>query len=136
MGLLLRVHVHPANIPDREGAKVLLADAKRDFPRLSILWADQGYDGAPFQCWVNTEVACELAVTNKPAKWTWAKAGQPAAELGNFTLLARRWVVERSFAWSGRNRRLSKDYEGLAKTSETFIYQAMSRLMLRRLAAT
>jgi transposase len=62
----------------------------------------------------------------------WQKLLPPRA----FQVLPRRWVVERSFAWIGHNRRMSKDYEKLCATSEAFVYAAMSRLMLRRLART
>ena len=72
--------------------------------------------------------------------WTgarvWVAAGQPPPERpAGFHVLPRRWVVERTFAWLGRNRRLSKDYERRCETTETWIYLAMTRLMLRRLAA-
>lgn len=135
MGLLLKVYVHPANISDRVGAKGLLTGIKREFPRLSLLWADQGYDGAPFEEWMRAETGCEVRITNKPTKWVWAKLDEALPEVANFALKARRWVIERTFAWGGRNRRLSKDYEGCPETQETLVYKAMSRLMLRRLAA-
>lgn len=134
LGLLLKVVVHPANIQDREGAKLLLAGTKQMFPRLSLLWVDQGYDGAPFANWVREHVGCEVAVTNKPCKWVWVCDGQEVQPIPSFTLMARRWVIERSFAWGGRNRRLSKDYEGRPETEQALIYMAMGRLALKRLA--
>ena len=72
----------------------------------------------------------ELAKEGKMVDWR--KLLPPRA----FQVLPRRWVVERSFAWIGHNRRMSKDYEKLCATSEAFVYAAMSRLMLRRLART
>jgi putative transposase len=137
MGLLLRVHVHPANEGEREGAKPLLGGLSAVFPRVTLLWADQWYDGSPFHTWVKTRLGWEVAVTNKPTKWVWAKEGlPPPAARPNFTLLAVRWVVERTIAWISRNRRMAKDYEGLPLTQEALVYAAMTRLMLRRLAAT
>lgn len=136
MGLLLRVHVHPANEGERDGAKRLLSGLSAVFGRVTMLWADQGYDGGPFRTWVKTRLGWEIAVTNKPTKWVWAKEGQPTpARRPNFTLMAVRWVVERTIAWICRNRRMTRDYEGLPLTQETLVYTAMARLMLRRLAA-
>ena len=137
MGLLMRAHVHPANEGEREGAKRLLSGLSAVFKRVTLLWADQGYDGAPFRKWVKNRLGWTTAVTNKPTKWVWAREGQPTpAPRLNFTLMAVRWVVERTIAWICRNRRMSKDYEGLPRTQEALIYTAMSRLMLRRLAAS
>jgi putative transposase len=137
MGLLLRVHVHPANEGEREGAKPLLSGISVVYDRITLLWADQGYSGAPFRAWVKSRLGWDVAVTNKPTKWAWVKEGQPTPEpRQNFTLLAVRWVIERTIAWIARNRRMSKDYEGLPLTQETLVYAAMTRLMLRRLAAS
>jgi len=120
MGSLLMVVVHAANIQDRDGAKLVLAKVKGRFPRLQLIWADGGYAGKLVD---------------------WAKAiGQWALEIikrsdgvKGFQVLPRRWVVERTFGWLGRYRRLSKDYEGLPETSEATIYGAMIHLMVRRL---
>lgn len=137
MGLLLRVHVHPANEGERDGAKPLLSGLSAVLDRVTLLWSDQGYDGAPFRTWVKTRLGWDLAVTNKPTKWVWAKEGQPTpAPRPNFTLTAVRWVIERTFAWISRNRRMTRDYEGLPLTQEALVYAAMTRLMLRRLVAS
>lgn len=137
MGLLLRVHVHPANEGEREGAKPLLSGLASVFRKVTLLWADQGYDGRPFRVWVKTRLGWDVAVTNKPTKWVWAKEGEPPPEKRpNFTLMAVRWVVERTIAWICRYRRLSKDYEEHPRTQETLVYAAMSRLMLKRLTAS
>ena len=137
MGLLMRVHVHPANEGERVGAKILLSGLSTVFPRVTLLWADQGYDGTPFRTWIVTRLGWKIAVTNKPTKWVWAKEGEPLPEKrSNFTLMAVRWVVERTIAWIGRNRRMSKDYEGLTRTQEALVYASMCRLMLGRLAAS
>lgn len=120
-GLTLDVAVHPANIQDRDGAKPLLEKLVGRFPGLRLIWADGGYAGK-LADWVQEVAGCELEVVRRPK-----------GERG-FTVLPRRWVVERTFGWLGRYRRLSKDYESLAETSEAWIRLAMINLMLRRLA--
>jgi putative transposase len=123
LGLILVVLVHKASIQERAGAKLLLQRAKdKGFPRLHLIWADGGYSGQPMIDWV-------LAL----AGWVFAVITRPD-NIQGFSVLPRRWVVERTFAWLGRYRRLSKDYEELTETSEAMIYAAMVRLMVRRLA--
>ena len=121
MGLLLMVVVHPANIQDRDGAKLLLAKAKGLFPRLQRIWADGGYAGKLIG-WVQAMCGWVLEIIKRSDK------------VKGFKLLPRRWVVERTFGWLGRYRRLSKDYERLTESSEAMVYWAMTRLMVRRLA--
>jgi len=121
LGLLLMVLVTSANIQDRDGAQPLLNRAKAYFHRLRLIWADGGYQGA-LEEWVLTHCHWVLEIVRRPEG---AKG---------FHLLPRRWVVERTFAWLGRYRRLSKDYEQLPQTSEAMIYAAMVHLMVRRLA--
>ena len=121
MGLLLVVVVHSAGIQDRDGAKLLLEKAKGMFPRLQLIWADGGYAGK-LVGWVKSVCSWVLQIVKR------------TDDVKGFKLLPRRWVVERTFGWIGRNRRLSKDYEGRTETSEAMIYWAMTRLMVRRLA--
>ncbi len=121
MGLLLMVLVHAANIQDRDGAKLLLVKAKQRFSRLRLIWADAAYGGKLIS-WVLTTCSWVLEIVKR------------SDDAKGFVVLPRRWVVERTFAWFGRYRRLSKDYETLPETSEAMIYAAMSRLMVRRLA--
>ena len=121
MGLLLMVVVHAANIQDRDGAKLVLSRVKGRFPRLQLIWADGGYAGQLVD-WVQTVCRMMLDIVKRP-KGT-----------EGFQVLPRRWVVERTFGWLGRYRRLSKDYEELPETSEAMIYAAMIHLMVRRLA--
>ena len=121
MGLLLLVVVHSAGIQDRDGAKLLLEKAKGLFPRLQLIWADGGYAGK-LVGWVKSVCSWVLQIVKR------------TDDVKGFKLLPRRWVVERTFGWIGRNRRLSKDYEGRTETSEAMIYWAMTRLMVRRLA--
>jgi putative transposase len=133
-GLLLQVRVHPANVADRDGAMHLLTSLAESFPRLVHLWADAGYQGR-FVRWVTETLGWTVAIVRKPRRWVWWPADrEPPPMPAGFQVLPRRWVVERTFAWLGRYRRLSKDYEALPATEEAWIYLAMSRLMVTRLA--
>jgi len=134
-GLLLEAKVLPADLHDRPAAELVLADLHRRFPGIRLLWADTAYRG--LADWLAGNLGWSLEITRH--WWTgarvWVAAGQPQPERpAGFRVLPRRWVVERTFAWLGRNRRLSKDYERLCETTETWIYLAMTRLTLRRLA--
>jgi putative transposase len=140
-GLILTVVVHAANIQDRVGGKLVLEQAKARFPRLSKLWADQGYAGA-LRTWIGDQLGWEVEIVQHPRRprGVWAFPEQEidwAAILGPRGFrgpLAKRWIVERTLAWIGRNRRMSKDYEYLTASSEAMVYLAMIRLMVNRLA--
>jgi|SRR5215212_3015111 len=148
-GLVLKVRVHSAKVPDQDGLRLLLKAARERLPRLSHLWVDAGYQGRGKK-WAEQELGISVEVVHRTPKpipekiariWAeeWAKEGreidwQKLLPRRGFKVLPRRWVVERTFAWLGQNRRMSKDYERLCATGETFIYAAMSRLMARRLA--
>jgi putative transposase len=135
-GLVLKVVVHPAGLHDRVGAKLVLRALDRVFPRLQHLWADQGYAGV-LRGWTQEQTGIELEVVYPWWRQLQRYFPQMLEETGfqsGFHVLPRRWVVERTFAWLGRYRRLSKDYERLCATTEALIYIAMARLMLRRLA--
>jgi putative transposase len=134
LGLVLGVIVHPADIPDRAGAPWLLRLLQPALPRLERIWADNAYNG-PLQTWVWDTFGWRLTLVERPGgRGQWLRADQePPRRLPGFHLLPRRWVVERTFAWIGRNRRMSKDYEFLPTTSETWVYLSMLRLMLKRL---
>lgn len=126
--------VHAANIQDRDGAKLLLTGLADRFPRLAKLWVDAAYQG-PCATWIRATLHWAVEVVRKPSSWVWVGPGEePPARPAGFQVLPRRWVVERTFAWLGRQRRLSKDYEVLPETEEAWIYLTMSRLMLVRLA--
>lgn len=120
MGLLLLVVVHVANVQDRDGARLLLDKAKGLFPRLRRIWADGGYAGKLIG-WVQATCGWVLEIIKR------------TDVVHGFKLLPRRWVVERTFGWMGRYRRLSKDYERLPESSEAMVYWTMTRLMVRRL---
>jgi putative transposase len=119
--LMLFVLVHAADIQDRDGAVDLVKAIRHRFPWLRHLFADGGYAG--------DKLATTLAGLGR---WTLEIVKRPATAEG-FVVLPRRWVVERTFAWLGRYRRLSKDYEYLTATSEAVIQLAMIQLLLRRL---
>jgi putative transposase len=133
-GLLLIVKVHAANILDRVGGRLLLEDIEHTFPTVRHLWADAAYNGS-FLAWTRGVLGLSVQVVKRPSRWVRCAPGQePPPYPSGFIVLPRRWVVERTFAWLGRNRRLTKDFEGLPSTTETWCYLGMSRLMLRRLA--
>jgi len=121
LGLIIAVVVHSAGIQDRDGAKPLLASVCDRITRLKLILADGIYNGDIAE-WLKKHFSVVLEVVQRPE-------GSKG-----FTLLPRRWVVERTFAWLNRHRRLSKDYEYLTDTSEAMIKVAMIGLMLRRLA--
>jgi putative transposase len=123
LGLLLTVVVTKASMPERKGAKMLLKRAlAQHFQRLVLIWADGGYTGQDFCDWVVEHCGWLVEIVKR------------SDDAEGFVVLPRRWVVERTFGWLYRFRRLSKDYEVLPETSEAWIYAAMVRIMLQRLA--
>jgi putative transposase len=119
-GYLLAVVVHAADVGDREGARWVFAYVAPRWPELRKVWADQGYTG-DLAAWLRQQYGMDLEIVVK------------AADQVGFTVLPRRWVVERSIAWYGRSRRLSKDYEQLPEYSESWVYLASIQFLLRRL---
>lgn len=137
LGLVVKVLVHPADVPDGAGGQRLLEAIPHlatVLPRLRHLWVDTAYQGS-FKDWVEQTLGWTVAVVKRPSRWRWVGPGQEPPEVPRgFVVLPRRWVVERTLAWIGRWRRTSKDYEYLPETSECVIYLTMIRVMLRRLA--
>jgi putative transposase len=148
-GLVLEAKVHSAKVPDQDGIGLLLERARDRFPQLSHLWVDAGYRGRGKE-WAERALGLSVEVVHRFPKPTpekvlfawareWHKEGR-SVDLNQllprrgFEVLPRRWVVERTFAWLSQNRRMSKDYERLCATGEAFVYAAMTRLMVRRLA--
>ena len=123
-GSLLAVLVHPANLQDNHGAVPLLRIIGRMFPKLRHLFADRVYRGPKL-----LDAIADLG------KWT-IEIVTRSQSVGTFRAEPRRWVVERTFAWFGRNRRLAKDFEASIASAEAWVLIASIRLLSRRLART
>jgi putative transposase len=121
LGLILLVKVLTADIQDRDGARILLEQAKGSFPRLQKIWADGGYAGVLID-WVKRLCGWVLEIVKRSDR------------AQGFEVLPHRWIVERTFGWLNRSRRLSKNYERRTASSEAMVYLAMLPLMTRRLA--
>jgi len=113
--------VHPADIQDRDGAFHLLRRVRRLFPFIELIFADGGYQGEKLARVVSRTGVWKLAIVRR-----FTATG--------FEVLLKRWIVERTFAWISRNRRLARDFERYVMTAVAFIRLAMIRIMLRRLA--
>ena len=121
-GLILRVHVHPADEQDRDSGLDLLVGADQEFPCIEQLWADGAYQGE-FEDWVETTLGWRVTIVSAPPDHV------------GFAVQPRRWVVERTFAHLGRYRRLAKDFEHLVACVIAHILTASIHLMLKRLVA-
>lgn len=123
LGMILLLHVTAADVQDRDGAKGLLKGLKHTFSRLRLIWADGGYAGSLVEwvCRLREQRRVHLDIVKR-------SAGQRG-----FHVLRKRWIVERTFGWLMKSRRLRCDYEQLTATSEAMIRIAMIRLMLKRL---
>ena len=117
--MVIRAAVLSAGIQDADGATDLLWLARPACPRLEQIWADGAYAGSLVE-WTREQCGWRLVIVRK------------LPDQQGFQVLPRRWVVERTFGWLGRNRRLSKDYEEYAESSEAWLYLASIRLLLRR----
>ena len=134
-GTLLKVKVHPADLHDKVGGMLLLHCLHLLFPTIVLVWADTHYQG--LRLWAKQTLGWTIEVV----KHWWINFSRRRLLYGEdmpqipkgFHLLPRRWVIERTFAWLITNRRLAVDYEKLPETGETFIYMAMSRILMKRL---
>ncbi len=122
LGLPLASYVTPADVHDRSGARLLLAGLGPLMPRLEKIWADGAYSGKKLAKWCEEQGGWELEVVERDRGTK------------GFEVLPKRWIVERTFGWLRKDRRLDKDYERKVHTSEALIEVAMIRLILRRLA--
>jgi len=140
-GLVLLAHVHAASLHDTAGAKLPVGTASAALPRRELVWADRAYTG-PFAKWIEQERdwRVEVPFHRQHQAWRYCLEKKPVG----FQVIPRRWVVERTFAWLSRSRRLARDYERLPETgvamiqtakAAAFVRIAMIRLMLRRLGA-
>ena len=121
-GLPLRVVVHSAGMQDRDGAALVLERIRTRFPWLQLVWADAGYDARQVKAAVGKVPVLQMEIVRR------------SPDQKGFAVQPRRWGVERTFSWFGRNRRLAKDYENLADTLVAFVALAAIRLALKRLA--
>jgi putative transposase len=121
-GLPLRVVVHSASIQDRDGAALVLDRIRARFPWLALIWADGGYHAHQVEAAVARIPTLRVEIVKR------------TDDLKGFVVLPRRWVVERTFAWIFKNRRLVRDYEQLTAVAETLITIAAAATLLRRWA--
>ena len=117
----MAVVVHAANVQDRDGAKLVLGKLRGLYPRLKLIWADGGYAGKLVD-WTKTLGGWVLEIVKR------------SDDVIGFVVLPKRWIVERTFGWIGRYRRMSKDYEMLPASGEAMILIVMINVMLHRLA--
>jgi transposase len=120
-GWLLALVVTAASVSDKAGAKLLVIRLFDAFSTLQIMWADSGYDGAPLARWVKTVAAITVEVVRRTSAHS-------------FQVVRRRWVVERTFGWLMRYRRLARDYERRTGNHEAMVYWATVFIMTKRLA--
>ena len=121
-GLPLRVVVHSAGIQDRDGAALVLDRIRQRFNWLELVWADGGYNAHQVNSTLARNPGLRIQIVKR------------SDDMKGFVVLPRRWVVERTFSWFGRNRRLNKDYENLADTLAAFVSLACIQIAVRRLA--
>lgn len=121
-GFPLRIVVHSAGIQDRDGAALVLDKIRQRFNWLELVWADGGYNARRVSDAVAKQPSLRIEIVKR------------SDDMKGFVVLPRRWVVERTFSWLGRNRRLAKDYETLAATLASFVMLAAIQLGIRRLA--
>jgi transposase len=137
LGFPVFCEVQSADVSDRDGARSVLKQAQAACPTLKQVWADGGYKGE-FVTWAKRALGLTVQIVESPwapyRRGYWAPQDAPPIVIPKgFVVLKWRWIVERTFAWLGRYRRLSKDYEYLIKTSVAMIHVALIRTMLRRL---
>ena len=135
-GFVLGCYVGAANENDRYGVVKAINNMKCKYNQVSKMWADMGYQGKDLKADIFNDHDINVEVINRPSRRFWVHRDTPIELLPKveegFKVQPKRWVVERTFAWLGRNRRLSKEYEFDTSSSENFIYMAMNRLILRR----
>lgn len=138
-GLVLGCYVGPANENDRDGIKLALKNMITKYSNVKKMWADMGYLGKELKVSLYNEFGLDLEIVKRPRTRFWVHKDADLESLpkieDGFKVQPRRWVVERTFGWIGRNRRLSKEYDLLGGSTENNIYMALNRLILRRFCA-
>jgi putative transposase len=130
----LKVKVHAADIMDRDGARLVLRGIKKQYPNIQHLWQDAAYNGKNLNGYIEARGWTVQTIKRSRSRFRIVEEQYIVKiDKSKFEVLPRRWVVERTFGWFSRYRRLSKDYEFSPDTSENMIYLAMIRNMLRRL---
>jgi putative transposase len=133
---VLGCYVGPANENDRYGIRRVLDGVVRKYSDIKKIFADMGYQGQELGQAIMLDYGIDLAIVKRPRQGRWVAQDTPAELLPTreegFQVQPKRWIVERTFAWLGRNRRLAKEYDLLTTSTENLIYLAMNRLMLRR----
>ena len=119
-GWLLAISVQASNIQDRDGAKEILGYSLGTYPRLSLVWADSAYSGE-LVAWTSQKCGWKLEIVKR------------SDDQKGFQVQPHRWIVERTFAWLCKYRRLVRDYEYLTQSSEAMIRWAMCHIMVRRI---
>jgi putative transposase len=120
LGFILAIVIHSADIQDRDGARLVLKEMQYRYPLLKKIVADGGYKGALIE-WTLSVFGWTLEIVSK------------VVGPSTFSVIPKRWVVERTFGWFNFNRRLAKDYEGFNECSVAFVQIAMIRIMLNRI---
>jgi transposase len=121
-GLPMRVVIHSAGMQDRDGAALVLDKIGKHFPWLQLIWADGSYHAHQVDAAIAKNPTVRLEIVKR------------SEDMKGFLMLPRRWVVERTFSWFGRNRRLAKDFENLAESLLAFVTLACIQIAIRRLA--
>lgn len=135
LGLPVAIQIQAASAQERDGGPLVIAKAKKQDPRLALIWGDSGFahDRVDKVC---RDADIALDITRRPGEgiqWVWASEGeQPVVAVPAFQVLHHRWVVERTFAWLGRYRRLSRDFEATVASSLAWIAVALIRLLVQR----
>ena len=124
LGMIIGAHIQPASVQDRDGALPVLKDVRRQFVFIEKIFADGGYQGQATATAVAALGQWEIEIVKR------------SDQAKGFVVLRKRWIVERTFGWLGRCRRLAKHFENLTKSALAFLRLALIRLMLRRLART
>lgn len=134
-GLPMAIAIQPADTQDRDGAVEVIQEAHQKYETLKKLWADGGYAGT-CEVAVREATGCELEIVKRSdgaGRQVWLAEGEEAPVAEGFKLVKWRWIIERTFGWLGRYRRLSKDYEQKPASSLAWVRIALIWLLVRRL---